>query len=1770
MDNLKSNVSAKRVKNLLVIDPNGNGTNNVNTEDLSISVELEVLQRGDEPVIYTDNNVTTTNVGTNEPTRISFIDGSGTEESYLTTHYTELNTNFNRDNKDLGTLGIETIDISFNTSYVPIVKIRFKDIRAKLFELGDESPYSFMFRMPYPIFYLTVKGYYGKPVQYALHLTKFNGELDNDTGSFIITCDFIGYTYAFLADLLMGLLKGIPYTKKGLNIIDGLDSFITFEELGVIVRELEQNIVKFKSENEKLKALAVYGDLNTRLENIKRQLQQQIRGLNSDFNILTDINIPESKNMAFSRETRKLTTANETTWEQSVLALVENYNSSNKIRGNSDLYALNEEYYKLDSKGVYYEKLNYRDFYRDTGTAQNADGVFFTTREVIPYEDFQSSQAITKYKFFKATGNQEIDTYLKVYYNKFIEIVKLKFNVNQNGVGQGVSYNVMDINLALERINTVQEKLNNDYNEKKKLVTKEFTDSITEFLENQETSFDATIGSFFRILCSHVDLFIQVLKSVEFDILNEINGGNRKLPAAAKGNFSEYIDEQGSTEISVRPWPEYITLEDSTDNTETDDRGYVEKWLGSDNRFSNYVEVQFIDDLYASIIKSAKKERELLKTISEDKKGWFPVNPLETWAFDKNNINPWESSSDENVEPVIKLMLQRMTLFLAFSHKNLTLEQVKEVATIEANQAYNSIINLGTKNAIVEIGADAEVWKRKILEFVGTSEEGETFGRIGDFQGLRFFFKNPLFGDSYVVYHHDIPKVYNETTRPYGFFNDFDDAFDPKGDYIPINQTSRTLKSKNNQLNNSFNRSNYDRTFVSSVISNTPQNNGNPYGTEYETFIKIIDDSEYQDTIKYDGFIPTSTDRVTKELNTEDSLISQNSDYVGGLYKTHQFTTYQHNTYGQIPLYYEFYNEDLKQKLVKRRAGNEDFVFNPTFNSNGKEFSLFGSKWYYNQTTDEARALLFLHTIPFFGFTSSDNSTTKTLLTKKTLKFFNERAGFVSIPNGWALLMGGLFYRASQDDDIITFTLPNGNSLIPNIEFVNASKDEFLIYNIISGNLGITVTNENGNGPMSFKTPLSSYSTKYQEFSDEMIKLPDSAKNVFINHFLNWVSNEWQLIKPYLEIFEIGTPNSEIDLVSFNGYTTDLGFNTLDNYDITSSNFTGNFNLNIKEGSDLADIIIEFLTDDKILINGTYRIWYGSEDRFSNFSIPFEQYNEYLKTFFDTYRSLNKENTVDPEAEIRKDIFDTDKVDDIKLSLYKNVKSIYNKWVIGVHPSMDGVITGNLFERFNFLDRAYIDISNKFKISPTGFIDYLTTKQNISFYNFIAEILRSNNFDFIPLPTFVNYNSEEDVKTIFEPIRFNDQLAYSAAGPQFICMYFGEHSNQLNIDKKEKTRKNDSFGILTKYDEKGDLIISDFSELPKDFKDTNQSIPYFLVNYADQNQSLFKKVNLNQAEFTETNESLEIIESLSKLNRNNSIGQNLFDIYNNRAYSAEVEMLGCAQIQPFMFFQVNNVPIFDGAYTIINTRHQIKANHMTTWFKGVRVRRVKTKMVDDETLYAHLLANLNEVDSEDAKLSDLEITPTDNTVNETITDEEFIEAGLDIPNSIIGTFANPLDSIYVTSDFGTRSVAGSTNHKGIDFRAQVPTDVYAVEDLVVHRVRWEPGQGSAGLYLDFRVKNQDFYVRYMHLSELSHPFFAGITPTEGMDISSGGPIGKLIKKGTVIAKTGKTGTSAPHLHFDVRKTALLGNYKNPQWFFNVNEQWAFAPNQERLHKGPLV
>ena len=111
------------------------------------------------------------------------------------------------------TFGIETINIVIKgANFVPQVNINFVDVRGKtLFDSPKNSPYAAFFHLPWPIFYLTVKGYYGKAIRYRLHLTKFNSKYNGSNGNFEIATTFVGSTYAFLNDIPLAGILNAPY-----------------------------------------------------------------------------------------------------------------------------------------------------------------------------------------------------------------------------------------------------------------------------------------------------------------------------------------------------------------------------------------------------------------------------------------------------------------------------------------------------------------------------------------------------------------------------------------------------------------------------------------------------------------------------------------------------------------------------------------------------------------------------------------------------------------------------------------------------------------------------------------------------------------------------------------------------------------------------------------------------------------------------------------------------------------------------------------------------------------------------------------------------------------------------------------------------------------------------------------------------------------------------------------------------------------------------------------------------------------------------------------------------------------------------------------------------------------------------------------------------------------------------------------------------------------------------------------------------------------------
>jgi hypothetical protein len=113
---------------------------------------------------------------------------------------------------DNGLLGIVSISIKQNTSFTPTITIELQDVKGRaLFEGGDNSPYAVFFNLPYPVFYLTIKGFIGKAVRYTLMLENFNSRFDPSTGNFLVTLKMITYKYNVLNEVTMAAALATPH-----------------------------------------------------------------------------------------------------------------------------------------------------------------------------------------------------------------------------------------------------------------------------------------------------------------------------------------------------------------------------------------------------------------------------------------------------------------------------------------------------------------------------------------------------------------------------------------------------------------------------------------------------------------------------------------------------------------------------------------------------------------------------------------------------------------------------------------------------------------------------------------------------------------------------------------------------------------------------------------------------------------------------------------------------------------------------------------------------------------------------------------------------------------------------------------------------------------------------------------------------------------------------------------------------------------------------------------------------------------------------------------------------------------------------------------------------------------------------------------------------------------------------------------------------------------------------------------------------------------------
>jgi hypothetical protein len=1700
-----------------LVDPNNfegqNSSNNMSVplEDLNISVILTTEKKG--RTLLTTNKLGGDLSGTNiasetKSMKLNFIEGTdvaGTGVKSLTTKFTDLTTTFD-EGGDGENLGITSIDIDFNTSYTPLITINLIDLRGSAIFQNEETvknetnKYATFFTLPYPMYNLTIKGYYGQPVTYCLHMTKFNAKFNSQTGNFEITCSFIGYTYAMLSDMLLGYLKAIPYTSLGRSKYAELKkedpSLITLVELLRKIAEINLDTAKISADDPDAKQFA----------GAEQKLEQLSDIVSVMSNTGVELSIP-SKNSEYkyivvdpAKFTENKSQEKITNYNTKVGEAIEKYNGDGNlipIETPSEFSTVFNRKYAGLSLSMLSPTFPPKPSAGDVAGQKLYDDKTYSEKNlkiILPEKDFNKKRS-------------EIYHYIK----------------DNFSVADDFVFDVYDLNKLYVITNEKEAAINKQKRGLQKSLAETLKAAITKRL-----GFSPTVRGITNIFTAAVEVFLSVIYNVSLSAKKD-ESELRRAQLEPKFKVSKESTDQfgagpieGKTPLEFFPWPDYRVNDENDALTET--------YLGDPFVLdipTDVDELRFINDLLKAFLTAQAEIDDIAQELAEAQTNWFPISPLDTRLFvDKFPYNRIEALVPEDV---FRLMTIRAMIFLGVTNGQdssgkslLTPEEIVAVAKADAASMIIDTNNPSVLQAIVNNATRDSFLKStaKITALIGGGLEGGEaiedvvkldgdhydYSMVWDTGHKRWYKILPIsepFDGKFPYAENDATKFAadghlfltnytNTTDSPVDYYGNATTKSPDGGVYIsfidvsdyttnafplPTTETPSTNTLDLEKLKTSpkdagynilggsygiqefreidfggelgkvafmfmfYSDGNYDK--YSYNKSNGLSLKRSVSGTDNKTTSTFYDNKyPLQPTI---GVIDDGI--FTSPIDTAIKLIDYDHEEGFDLWG---FTNYKtHKEYGK--------NMSLVSRFLK---GDQDVTypfinFQVAFNTDDANFgkdldiapvSLFGSRLYYEQINsaypDHAKAFLFLHTFPWKGLVEDTDSKDRTIFdVKEIINTFTQRGGFVGVPRLWAAFIGGLLWRADfsqpikDDNDKII----NGGSGIPDPILWKDTTDAFI------PNFGLSSDTPNrwdyltsiydGDfpaSPMCFETRVLP-GREYKAIDNVLMQLPDQAKYAFKKVFFDFVQSDdssvlsdWGRVKSQFEIFDgstsqwktvydnislsatywVNPSNNETtsrQVVSKNvmrsGLSVKNGVNyNIDNYIIITPlfdqpQFKYNYFLENRDGTQAVRTIMELFTEEIILANMTPNIWSITGNNFErqDISVKTDDLSIYLDAAIQEI-TKNKDNAsiAKKDKMLEQEIFGTDDENLIKFQLYKTCKNIYDKWIggakddnivfqCGARNNLDQKIAnhyrgteggGNvplrLIDSFRFVNRAFTDIGNELLINPLPVSEFLMNNPNSSFYDAVTSLLSANNFDFIPLPNYINYNDPATLGTIFEPMpSYQEATSKATCGPTFVCVYIGETSKHLDVaDSQYPT---DGFDIQCK---NGSMVPGPPKDLMTKGADHENDVACFAVNYSQQNQNIFKDITLDQSEFTETAESLQIVDEISKKGTENHKtfgGQNMYNVYSVRSYKAEIEMMGNAMIQPMMYFQLNNIPMFHGAYMITHVKHNIKPNFMSTHFTGVKIRGPLTPVIDTTDLFMSLLGSL---DTANAKKSD--------------------------------------------------------------------------------------------------------------------------------------------------------------------------------------------------------
>jgi hypothetical protein len=325
-----------------------------------------------------------------------------------------------------------------------------------------------------------------------------------------------------------------------------------------------------------------------------------------------------------------------------------------------------------------------------------------------------------------------------------------------------------------------------------------------------------------------------------------------------------------------------------------------------------------------------------------------------------------------------------------------------------------------------------------------------------------------------------------------------------------------------------------------------------------------------------------------------------------------------------------------------------------------------------------------------------------------------------------------------------------------------------------------------------------------------------------------------------------------------------------------------------------------------------------------------------------------------------------------KLELWESFKATNDKWIAG-----NDFKNKTLFEDILLLDRASRNIGEKVLVDIIKLKNTLTNiNVTASMLTYVNDILVTNNFVVMNIPSYVNfYNVQDAVKNPkpkpegtleFANTMFGTfmNVDYRNSSAKMVCFYAGKPSQHVAINNVDYRFKDDAFDLRRASDNP-----LNENQIGKNDWDKSNKVVGFNVEFGTQNQSIFKGFNVSQNPGLPTAESLEVINQMANQSGNrggSTQNMSLYNLYKNRSYACSVNMMGNAMIQPTMYFNLRHVPMFYGPYMIQKVNHTITPGNFETTFEGIRQPTASLPLVENyiQSLKTSLLQSIIETNNQ--------------------------------------------------------------------------------------------------------------------------------------------------------------------------------------------------------------